>query len=215
VSDTFDPKRIAAKERIAQERRIPTHPPGHPRLPVGQRQVFNFPVLDLGVVPNVDLDPFHLEIDGAVERPLSLTWAELLALTQTDVVADFHCVTTWSRLDNRWGGILLQDLLALARPTPKAAFLIAHSLDGYSTNLPLPVALDDDVLVAHHWEGQPLTAEHGGPLRLVVPKRWAWKSAKWVNRLTLTEVDHPGFWEVRGYHNNADPWGEDQERYSR
>ena len=142
---------------------------GMPKLPVGQSVTEKWPVLDLGIVPRIDLDRWRLEVDGAVENPLTLTWPEFLALPQVEDVSDFHCVTGWSRLDMRWQGVAFETLAALVRPTMAASHVMFHAYDGYSTNLPLEEALKPDVLLVHSVEGAPLTVEHGGPVRIVVP----------------------------------------------
>ncbi|HJW01932.1 MAG TPA: sulfite oxidase-like oxidoreductase [Azospira sp.] len=182
------------------------------RIPPGQRQVSDFPVLDLGLRPEVSHDNWQLRLFGLVAEEVCLDWDALLRLPQVQVTSDFHCVTTWSQLDMGWEGVLARDVVALAGPLTEARFVTLHSYDGYTTNLPLAALLDDDVLVAHGLDGGPLAYEHGGPVRLVVPKRYGWKSAKWLSGIEFTAADQPGYWEVRGYHNEADPWKE--ERYS-
>jgi DMSO/TMAO reductase YedYZ molybdopterin-dependent catalytic subunit len=184
---------------------------GMPRLPPGQGEQEELPVLDLGDQPVTPLDRWTLAIDGAVEAPLTLSWEDLLALPQLDLAADFHCVTGWSMLDLPWRGVPLDAVLALARPTAEATHLTAHGRDGYSTNLPLEEALKLDVVLAHGLAGKPLSVEHGGPARLVVPQLYAWKSAKWVSRLELMTHDRRGYWEIRGYSNTGYPWREDRE----
>ena len=182
------------------------------RLPPGQRLVKNWPVLDLGVKPEVPRERWSLAVDGAVEAPQRLDWAAFQALPQREMVSDVHCVTAWSRYDNRWTGVATTDLLALVRPAPEARHVLFESYDGYTTNVTLEAFAAEDALLAHSWEGEPLTPDHGGPLRVVIPRYYFWKSAKWVKRITFSPVDRPGFWEVRGYHNVGDPWLE--ERYS-
>ena len=207
-------KLVESKERWAREGRLLTGKAGAARqlrLPPGQREVKNWPVLDLGVQPEIALAEWRLSVDGLVGNPLSWGWAEFLALPQTESTSDIHCVTAWSRYDNRWRGVAAKHLLALVDPLPAARHVICHSHDGYTTNLRLQAFADDDVLLAHEWEGKPLALEHGGPVRMVVPKLYFWKSAKWIRRIELSADDKPGFWEVRGYHNNGDPWLE--ERY--
>ncbi|HTD81619.1 MAG TPA: sulfite oxidase-like oxidoreductase [Thermoplasmata archaeon] len=183
------------------------------RLPPGQKQTAGWPRLDLGIVPRFDPKAWNLRIDGAVETPATLTWDEVLALPKVQVTADFHCVTAWSRFDNRWEGVEFRTIADLVRPKREAKHVVLTCGDaGYTTNLPLDVLLDDDVLLAYRHDGKPLPLEHGGPMRLVVPKRYAWKSAKWLRQITFVKEDEPGYWEVRGYSNTADPWKE--ERYS-
>ncbi len=181
------------------------------RLPPGQKEVKNWPVLDLGVQPDVKPENWRLRVTGLVEHPLAWTLPEFLGLPQEECVSDIHCVTAWSRYDNRWQGVSARAFLDLVRPTAEAQHVIFHSYDGYTTNVKLAVFAEGDVLLAHSWEGKPLTREHGAPVRVVVPQWYFWKSAKWVNRLEFVAEDRPGFWEVRGYHNEGDPWKE--ERY--
>ncbi len=185
---------------------------GMPKEPPGQN-VFErdeWPVLDLGETPEVSPEKWKLAVGGAVETPLALTFADLLALPQADEEADFHCVTGWSVMDVPFRGVRLEVVLALARPTAEATHLMAHAHDGYSTNLPLEEALKPDVLLVHAVGGKPLAKEHGGPVRVVVPQLWAWKGAKWVNRLELMTHDRRGYWEIRGYSNTAHPWRDDR-----
>ncbi len=178
------------------------------RLPPGQHLVTSWPVLDLGQTPQVPRAAWRLDIAGAVDRPLTWTWPEFSALPQSRKASDIHCVTTWSRYDNHWEGVATRDLMAAAGVRPEAGFVLLTSHDGYTTNLTLADFADAGALVAHSWEGQPLTAEHGGPARLVVPHLYFWKSPKWLRRIEFATADHPGFWEVRGYHNRGDPWAE-------
>jgi len=182
------------------------------RVPAGQTLVKNFPVLDLGIKPDIPHHDWTLRIYGLVGNEVTLDWEAFSKLPQVRDISDFHCVTRWSQLDMDWEGARARDLLALAKPLDTARFVTLHSSDGYTTNLPLEALLDDDVIVAHSVLGGPLSREHGGPVRLVVPKRYAWKSAKWLKAIELHAEDRPGFWEVRGYHNEADPWKE--ERFS-
>jgi DMSO/TMAO reductase YedYZ molybdopterin-dependent catalytic subunit len=191
-----------------------------PQVPVGQRVVKDWPVLDLGDVPEIPLASWRLHVEGEVERPHVYTWEEFLALPQTDDESDFHCVTTWSRLDNHWRGVRFRDLAERAGVRPSARFVLVEAYDHapgsnipYTTNLPLDEALLDDVMLVHTWEGQPLPVEHGGPVRMITPQLYAWKGAKWIRRICFSATDKPGFWEVRGYSNTAYPWYND--RYSR
>lgn len=185
---------------------------GMPREPPGQNvlEKKEWPVLDLGQTPEVTPGSWKLTVDGAVETPLALSFADLLALPQIAEEADFHCVTGWSILDVAFGGVRLETILALARPRPEATHVMTHAPDGYSTNLPLEEALKPDVLLVHAVDGKPLATEHGGPVRVVVPQLWAWKGAKWVNRLELLTHDRRGYWEIRGYSNTARPWRDDR-----
>jgi DMSO/TMAO reductase YedYZ molybdopterin-dependent catalytic subunit len=182
------------------------------RLPPGQKLTDGFPVLDLGVQPEIPLAEWRLKLDGEVEKPVELTWEQFHALPPVEDVSDFHCVTTWSKYDCRWGGVAFTTLYELAQPAAEARYVYFTSYDGYSTNLPLAQCLDDDVLVATRFDGAPLAREHGGPARVIVPKLYAWKGAKFVSGITFLAEDKLGFWEVRGYSNTADPWKE--ERYA-
>lgn len=182
------------------------------RLPPGQHLVKNWPVLDLGDQPHIALSGWRLEIGGRVQTPLSLDWASFAALEQTSATSDIHCVTTWSRYDNRWEGVSTRELLDQATPKADADYVMLTGYDGYTTNLPLADFAAEDAILATAWEGQPLTREHGGPMRLVVPHLYFWKSAKWLRRIDLMKSDKPGFWEKNGYHMYGDPWRE--QRYS-
>jgi len=208
-------KLIERKQDWAREGRLLTGEHGDPerdRLPPGQRLVKDWPVLDLGIQPNVTEQRFRLDVDGAVENRLSLSWAEYLALPTAEYVSDMHCVTQWSRYDNNWKGVPAQALLAMVQPRPEVKHVIFTSFDGYTTNIRLDQFDQPDVFLVHEWEGKPITREHGGPVRMMVPKLYLWKSAKWLRRIHFTISDQPGFWETRGYNNNADPWLE--ERYA-
>jgi DMSO/TMAO reductase YedYZ molybdopterin-dependent catalytic subunit len=185
---------------------------GMPKLPVGQHVVKNWPVRDLGDLPEVSHAEWRLEIGGLCENPLSLSWDDFMQLPQTDDVSDFHCVTTWSKYDCHWSGVAFTTLYELVQPKPEAKFVYFTSFDGYSTNLPLDQCLDDDVLIATGFEGKPVPREHGGPARVIVPKIYAWKGAKFVKGIEFLAEDRLGYWEVRGYSNTADPWKE--ERYA-
>jgi DMSO/TMAO reductase YedYZ molybdopterin-dependent catalytic subunit len=192
---------------------------GMPRLPVGQHQVRNWPVLDLGEQPSIDMSAWRLEVGGLVDNPFSLTWAEFMALPQVDDVSDFHCVTTWSRYDNHWSGVRFNTIAELAVPKDEAKFVLCTGYDHmpgseipYTTNLPLERAVEDDVLLVHTWQGKPLPPEHGGPLRMITPKLYAWKGTKWIRKIEFLARNQRGFWELRGYSNSAEPWYND--RYS-
>jgi DMSO/TMAO reductase YedYZ molybdopterin-dependent catalytic subunit len=182
------------------------------RIPPGQYVTGRLPILHVGPIPPFDREKWDFKIWGLVERPVKLTYDELRALPVKHVVADIHCVTGWSKLDTRWEGISPQEILRLARVKPEAAYVLVHCEGGYTTNLPLEALLNDSVVLAYGYEGEELPPEYGGPLRLVVPKRYFYKSGKWVRGLELLAEDRPGFWEQRGYHNDADPWKE--ERYA-
>lgn len=203
---------IARKERWARKMAGKEKPAvrSSNRLPPGQRQAHKFQVLDLGIQPDVPLDQWQLKLYGKVERPLVLSWKEFVALPQFKDTSDFHCVTGWSAFDTEWEGVAFFTLADLVRPTPEAAHVLFKSYDGYTTNNPLDVCLDDDVLIAHTWNGKPIPKEHGGPARVIIPKRYAWKGAKFIKEIIFLDRDLLGFWELRGYSNTADPWMEDR-----
>lgn len=205
-------KLIEGKIALAKRGAKPGKTNLNERVPSGQTLVTNFPVLDLGVQPEVQLERWALRIHGQVETEIRLDWAAFQNLPQVEDISDFHCVTRWSQLDMNWEGVRMREILMLAKPLQEARFVTLYSYDGYTTNLSLEALLDDDVIVAHSVLGAPLSRVHGGPVRLVVPKRYAWKSAKWLQAIELHAEDRPGFWEARGYHNEADPWKE--ERFS-
>ena len=177
----------------------------------------NFPVLDLGLHPEVPLEKWELKIHGHVENPVTLNWSEFKALPQFKDVSDFHCVTTWSRFDNRWKGVRFRTIAELVVPRDEAKWILCTGYDkdlqsgeSYTTNLPLANAIEDDVLLVHTWEGEPLPREHGGPCRMITPKLYAWKGTKWIRKIEFLEQERRGFWEVRGYSNSAEPWFEDR-----
>jgi DMSO/TMAO reductase YedYZ molybdopterin-dependent catalytic subunit len=210
-----DSKLTTSKRRWANEGKFLTGRTSRPdadRLPPGQHLVKNWPVLDLGQQPAVSTDTWRLEVSGLVETPLDLSWAGFQAIAQSTRVSDIHCVTTWSRYDNNWQGVSTGDLLYLAMPKPDATHVMLTSYDGYTTNLPLADFAAEDAILATSWEGQPLTRDHGGPMRLIVPHLYFWKSAKWLRRIDLIPQDVAGFWEMNGYHMYADPWRE--QRYA-
>ena len=178
------------------------------RVPPGQYLTERFPVLTYGRNPKYDLKTWSLAVDGEVESPFALSWDELLALPQHEITVDIHCVTRWSKLDTTWRGVRVRDLLERAGVKPGGTHVLVHSDGGYTTNLPVPALLDDEVLIAHTYAGEPLEDDHGAPARLLVPKRYFWKSAKFVRRLEVLTEDRQGFWELNGYHNDADPWTE-------
>ena len=178
------------------------------RLPPGQYLTDKWPVLHAGSVPKTDLAAWDFQVFGEVERPLTLSWDELRELPSTEITVDVHCVTRWSRFDARFGGVHWRELAKLVRPKPDARFVVAHAEQGFTSNVPLSYLEDDDAVLALEADGAPLTAEHGWPLRLVIPSRYFWKSAKWLRGLELLACDQPGFWERYGYHNDADYWQE-------
>jgi DMSO/TMAO reductase YedYZ molybdopterin-dependent catalytic subunit len=185
---------------------------GMPKLPPGQTETEKWPVLDLGTHPVVAKSNWELKVDGACDRPLSLSWADLMALEQVRDTSDFHCVTTWSKMDVPWVGVRVADLIALAEPHESARYVMCHAYDHYTTNLALAECLKPDVLLVHTALGKPLAVEHGGPVRMITPQLYAWKGAKWIRRIELMTDNRLGFWEERGYSSTAHPWRED--RYS-
>jgi DMSO/TMAO reductase YedYZ molybdopterin-dependent catalytic subunit len=182
-----------------------------PRVPPGQFVTKGWPVLHYGDVPSFDPLTWDFKVWGLVEHPLTLDYKALRELPTNQVMTDIHCVTRWSKLGQTWEGVPMRHVFELVQPKPEAHFVIAHSEEGFTANLPLEALMDDDVLLAYQADGEDLTPEHGWPLRLFVPRRYFWKSAKWLRGLEFTAEDHPGFWEQNGYNNNADPWKE--ERY--
>ena len=182
------------------------------RGPPNQRVTSKFPVLHVGPVPEFDVKTWDFRVEGLVEKPVRLSFDEFLRLPKVVRVSDFHCVTGWSRFDNRWEGVAFRTIVDLAKLLKEAGFVTVVCDGDYTTSLPLEELLDDDVLLAYEFEGKPLEPVHGGPLRLVVPKKYAYKSAKWVRVLRFTREQELGFWEKRGYSNSADPWKE--ERYT-
>ena len=213
TDDLPNAKLIAAKEKWAKDGRGMSGQTlrAKSRLPAGQHLVNGLPVLDLGIQPNLSLKDWSLTIGGATARTLKWSWDDFMAQPQVDITADIHCVTTWSSYDNRWQGVSAAHVMAAAGVKPSASFVMLRSYDGYTTNLPLDHFAAADVVIAHTWQGQPLPREHGGPVRVVVPQLYFWKSAKWVRAITFMDGDEPGYWEQRGYHNQGDPWNE--ERY--
>ena len=184
------------------------------RLPPGQSLTLKWPVLHEGPVPPFDPEHWRFSVSGLVENPFELAWHEFQQLPRTTVTADFHCVTTWSKFDNRWTGVPFSVIATKAAPKREAKFVMVKAAGGYSTNVSLTDLMRDNVLFADQHEPEPLTPEHGGPLRLVVPHLYAWKSAKWVRGLEFIAEDRPGFWEQVGYHMNGDPFKEQRYRES-
>ena len=182
------------------------------RLPPGQALTLKWPVLLYGSVPKFDPATWDFRVWGLVEKPLRFTWNEFNVLAMLHTTSDFHCVTRWSRFQNAWEGVAFAEILKLTQPKPAAKFVMVHAEQGFTANVPLADLNHDNVLLATHHDGQPLTPEHGYPLRLIVPHLYAWKSVKWVRGLEFMERDAPGFWEQNGYHMYGDPWKE--QRYS-
>jgi DMSO/TMAO reductase YedYZ molybdopterin-dependent catalytic subunit len=220
MTDESDPaanptKLTTTKQRWAREGRFLTGHTARPdaeRLPPGQHLVTDWPVLDLGMHPAIAPEQWGLEVFGAVEQRMDWNWASFRELPQVRTVSDIHCVTTWSRYDNGWEGVATRDLLAAVMPRADARFVLLQSYDGYTTNLALEDFAAEDAILAHSWQGAPLTEAHGGPVRLVLPHLYFWKSAKWLQRIEFRTANRPGFWEERGYHDRGDPWAE--QRYS-
>jgi len=180
------------------------------RLPQGQILREDFPIYYYGDIPKFNKDTWDCRITGLVRNPLNFSYREFLSLPATELTTDFHCVTGWSKFDLRWKGVLFKTIAAMAEPLKEASFVSIVAEYGYTTNVPITAAMDDDVILAYEYDGKPLTPEHGFPLRLVVPKRYAYKSAKWVRGVEFLREDKLGFWETRGYSNSADPWKEDR-----
>jgi len=211
---------VEAKEKLARTRaelgRGVGETPSEGRLPPGQKLTDSskdFPVLDLGIQPEIPLNAWKLELVGECENPQTLDWTDFEAIGIIDLITDFHCVTTWSCYDMPWRGVPLHKVIALAKPTDNATHVMFHSYDGYTTNVPLADCMQEDSLLATHWNGKPLEVKHGGPVRGMIPHLYAWKSAKWVKGIEFMTADQRGFWEVRGYHNYGDPFTE--QRFSR
>lgn len=210
----YNEKMLAAKakmlERFKKDKAQRDSTRGVNRLPPGQKWTDGFPVLDLGVQPPFVEAEWRFKVWGEVENPLELDWKGFLALPKAQDISDFHCVTTWSKKDVRWGGVPMTELLKLVRPKPAAHFVIQHCAEQYTTNTSILEASTPDALLAYELDGEPLPVEHGGPMRMVIPTLYAWKSGKFLRGLEFTTRDKPGFWETRGYHNRADPWLEER-----
>jgi DMSO/TMAO reductase YedYZ molybdopterin-dependent catalytic subunit len=181
------------------------------RLPPGQYLTEKWPVLHAGTVPNTDLATWDFRVFGEVESPLTLSWDEFTALPTREITTDIHCVTRWSRFDTSFKGVHWSELAKVVKPKPSARYVLAHAEQDFTANVPIAALEDEEALLAYEADGEPLTPEHGWPLRLVIPKRYFWKSAKWLRGIELLDHDEPGFWERLGYHNEADYWKE--ERY--
>jgi len=184
-----------------------------PRVPPGQRVIRDFPLLHYSSVPELDRNTWRLVIGGKVKRPMTLTWAEFSSLPSIQPVSDYHCVTGWTRLDNHWTGVRIRDVLARSEPLDSARWVSFVGADEYKTTLSLAQCQGDDDILAYQWEGRDLTRETGGPVRAVLPGKYAYKSALWVIRIEVTQTEEDGYWESRGYSRTADPWTED--RYSK
>lgn len=182
---------------------------GKPKLPPGQTPTVKFPVLTYGETPMISKEQWRFEVFGLVKK-MEWTWEEFMKLPQTKMRADFHCVTHWSRFDDEWEGVMFRDLLKVLEVKPEAKHVLQHAYGGYTTNLPLQWMIEEEVMLAHTWNGEPLPAEHGGPMRVFTPRRYAWKGAKWIKGFEFLAKDKPGFWEVNGYSNTADPWKEER-----
>jgi len=208
-------KKISESPSLCDPEPLGVGPKNHhqmPKLPAGQHETKNWPVLDLGVHPKVTAEQWSLRIDGAVDQLQILSWHDFMALEQVEDVSDFHCVTTWSKMDIQWIGVRVSLVLALADPQEDACHLMCHAYDGYTTNVALHEALKDDVLLVHTAEGEPLSRAHGGPVRMITPQLYAWKGAKWINRIEVLTEEQLGFWEDRGYSSTAYPWKNDRYR---
>ena len=179
-------------------------------VPPGQFVTQKFPVLTFGSTPEIDLDSWRFSTFGLAEHEVVLDWDEFNRLPSVKIEAPFHCVTQWSRLENSWEGVLFSEVAKLAGPRPEARYALVHCYGGHSTNVALDILMDDDVLFAYKHDGEPLAIEHGGPLRLVVPKLYGYKSAKWANGIEFLSEDRPGTWEELGYHMKGDPWKEER-----
>jgi len=210
-ADKYQPEEIPAPAGLGAD--VVVSPDVHrpQRVPPGQSRTRKWPVLHYGGVPKVELQAWTLEVVGEVGRPLRFGWDEFQQLPRVRVFSDFHCVTRWSRLGNLWEGVATRELLERAELRPEAEYVILHGYDGgFTTNLPLDDFLAGDALLAFLHDGRPLTAEHGGPVRAVIPRLYAWKSAKWLKAVELSRTDRPGYWERGGYHNHGDPWTEER-----
>ena len=180
------------------------------RLPPGQRQTKAFPILSIGANPEYNTTDWSFRIYGEVENPVIFNWDKFNKLPKQQQISDFHCAVGWSKLDVHWGGVPFKSIVELVRPKQDAHFLIAECADGYKTGIPIEYTLKDNVLLALELDGQPISAEHGGPMRLIVPELYAWKSPKFLRGLSFSKTDEAGYWEKRGYHPVGDPWREER-----
>ena len=197
---------MTERKRLEQERR------DDGRLPPGQALTLKWPVLHKGAVPAFDSATWHLDVRGLVENPFKVSWQEFQSLPRTNITADFHCVTTWSKFDNEWAGVLFKTVAERAKVKPEASFVMVRDDAGYETNVPLEDLMRDDVLLADWHSPEPLDPEHGAPLRLIVPHLYAWKSVKWVRGIEFMPADRGGYWEELGYHMRGDPFTEERFR---
>jgi len=181
-----------------------------PKLPPGQTATDKFQVLTYGETPSIPVNKWRFDAWGLLEEERHWTWEEFMTLPQKKLRADFHCVTHWSRFDDEWEGVLFSDFVKQVRLKPEAKFVMQHAYGGYTTNLPLQWMIDEDVLFAHTLNGKPLDGDHGGPMRVFTPRRYAWKGAKWIKGVEFMPKDKRGFWEENGYSNSADPWKEER-----
>ncbi len=199
------------KQENAQTKKsfkTPERERGNRRLPPGQSSSTEWPVLDLGDKPVIAPEDWSLSVAGLVEQPITWDWQTFIDQPQSAITTDIHCVTAWSRFDNVWTGVSARHLLSVVNPKPEAKFLMFHGYDGYTTNVPLERFNADDAIIAQQWQGAPITREHGGPVRVVIPSLYFWKSAKWLRHIVFLDRDIQGYWETRGYHNDGDPWKE-------
>ncbi len=208
----MDPSITARKERWAQKMAGRLRPAvrSTDRLPPGQHLTSGFPVLDLGIRPEVPVGEWTLELSGHVKHARTISWQEFQALPAFVDVSDFHCVTTWTKYDCRWGGVAFFTLVDLVQPKKGAEYLLVTGYDGYTVSVPLGPCLDDDVLIATTLNGAPISREHGGPARMIIPKLYAWKGAKFIRAIEFRETLRRGYWENRGYSDVGDPWTEDR-----
>ena len=211
-SSKLQGKQIPSPESLGEDVIISPDTRRENRIPPRQSRTLKWPVLDASGAPSIDFATWRFSIEGLVSKPISWNWDEFQALPRVKVFADFHCVTRWSRLGNLWEGVSVRELVDRAGGLlPNARFVVVYGYDyGWSTNLPAEYFLAEDALVALTHDGEPITAEHGGPARLIVPRLYAWKSAKWVAGIEFRETDQPGFWEENGYHMRGDPWQEER-----
>jgi len=204
----LDPQKRVERLRAADPKRVSDNMEG--RVPPGQYLTTKFPVLTYGDTPRIELKDWRLRVWGMVENPIELNWEQFRALPTKEIICDLHCVTRWSQLNMRWEGVAFSEIAKAVKPKPEAKFVMEHSFGGYTTNMSLDELYDDGVLLAFNYGGQSLSVDHGGPMRMLVPKLYLWKSAKWLRGLEFMENDKAGFWEMYGYHMHGDPWTEER-----